>query len=245
MDEIALKKGKGDYVVVLVDLDSHEVIDLLESRTKEFLISYFTNKGKAFCEQIEVFCSDMWAAYLETAKELFVNATIVVDRFHYFSYLQDVIDKTRKKLRKDYPKQDLLKKIKWILFKNPTDLTKKEKQKLIELWIIPEFQELKQIYDLKNEFRAILEQKIDQNQASLLFEVWLQKAKLIANDSMDTFIAFYQKWHQYILNYFTHRVSTSLIEGINNKIKLIKRRGFGFASFSNFRRIVLIEFLQS
>ena len=58
MDEIALKKGKGDYIVVLVDLDTHEVIDLLESRTKEFLISYFTNKGKAFCEQIEVFCSD-------------------------------------------------------------------------------------------------------------------------------------------------------------------------------------------
>lgn len=110
MDEIALKKGKSDYIVILVDLDSHEVIDLLESRTKEFLIAYFTNKGKAFCEQINVFCSDMWTAYLETAKELFVNATIVVDRFHYFTYLQDVIDKTRKTLRKNYPKQDLLKK---------------------------------------------------------------------------------------------------------------------------------------
>lgn len=70
MDEIALRKGKGDYVVVLVDLDSHEVIDLLESRTKECLITYFTNKGKAFCEQIAVFCSDMWTAYVETAKEL-------------------------------------------------------------------------------------------------------------------------------------------------------------------------------
>ncbi|MDZ7896613.1 MAG: transposase [Arcicella sp.] len=107
MDEIALKKGKGDYVVILVDLDTHQVIDVLPSRLKDFLIEYFTNKGKAFCEQIEVFCSDMWTAYLETAKELFINATIVVDRFHYFSYLQDVIDKTRKKLRKSNPKQDL------------------------------------------------------------------------------------------------------------------------------------------
>ena len=82
MDDISLKKGKGDYVVILVDLDTHEVIDLLESRTKEFLINYFTNKGKTFCEQILVFCSDMWTAYLEIAKEIFVNATIVVDRFH-------------------------------------------------------------------------------------------------------------------------------------------------------------------
>jgi transposase len=245
MDEIALKKGKGDYVVILVDLDTHQVIDLLQSRLKDALIEYFTNKGKAFCEQIEVFCSDMWTAYLETAKELFVNATIVVDRFHYFSYLQDVIDKTRKKLRKSNPKQDLLKKTKWTLFKNPQDLSKKEAQKLIELWTISEFKELKQIYDLKNEFRAILQKEINKDQATILLDEWVEKAKKIANDSMNTFIEFYQKWQQYILNYFTHRVSTSLIEGINNKIKLIKRRGFGFASFTNFRRIVLIEFLKS
>lgn len=245
MDEIALKKGKGDYVVVLVDLDTHQVIDLLPSRLKDFLIEYFTEKGNAFCEQIAVFCSDMWTAYLETAKEVFVNATIVVDRFHYFSYLQDVIDKTRKKLRKNNPKQDLLKKTKWTLFKNPEELSKKEKQKLIELWTIPEFKELQQIYDLKNEFRDILQKKIDKSQATVLLDEWIEKAKKIANDSMNTFIEFYQKWSQYILNYFTHRVSTSLIEGINNKIKLIKRRAFGFASFNNFRTIVLVEFLQS
>jgi transposase len=145
MDEIALRKGKKDYIVILVDLDTHEVIDLLESRTKAFLIAYFTGKGNLFCEQIEVFCSDMWTAYLETAKALFINATIVVDRFHYFSYLQDVMDKTRKKLRKSHPKQEVLKKSKWVLFKNPPELSEKEKQKLLELWAIPEFKELKQI----------------------------------------------------------------------------------------------------
>jgi transposase len=156
---------------------------------------------------------------------------------------RSVIDKTRKKLRKSNPKQDLFKKTKWTLFKNPEDLSKKEKQNLIELWAIPEFKELKEIYDLKNEFRAILQQKIDQNKADVLLEEWVQKAKKIANDSMDTFIEFYHKWKQYILNCFTYRVSTNLIEGINNKIKLIKRRGFGFASCTNFRRIVMIEFL--
>ncbi|MDZ7899374.1 MAG: transposase [Arcicella sp.] len=133
--------------------------------------------------------------------------------------------------------------MRWILFKNPQDLSKKEKQKLIELWTIPEFKELKEIYDLKNEFRAILQQEIDQSKATILLNEWVEKAKKMANESMNTFIEFYQKWQQYILNYFTHRVSTSLIEGINNKINLIKRRGFGFASFTNFKRIVLIEFL--
>ena len=127
---IALRKGKGDYVVVVVNLETKEVLDILPSRAKADLLAYFKAKGDAFCLQIAVFCSDMWEAYIETAKELFTNATIVVDRFHYFSYLQEVIDKLRKRYRKDQPKDELLKKTKWLLLKNPQDLTKKEKETL-------------------------------------------------------------------------------------------------------------------
>ncbi len=245
MDEIALRKGKGDYVVVVVNLETKEVLDILPSRLKSDLIAYFKAKGEAFCLQIEVFCSDMWEAYLETAKELFTNATIVVDRFHYFTYLQEVIDKLRKRYRKDQPKDELLKKTKWLFLKNPQNLTKKEKETLANLWTFEQFKELKEVYDLKNEFRNILEQKNDQKTAKQLIENWIKTAKELALDFMDKFIAFYQKWQNYILNYFTFRTSTSIIEGINNKIKLIKRRGFGFASFNNFKSVVMIEFLKS
>ena len=49
------------------------------------LIEYFKNRGTGWCEGIEVFCSDMWQGFLNTAKAVFPNATRVVDRFHFGS----------------------------------------------------------------------------------------------------------------------------------------------------------------
>ena len=59
IDEIALQKGKGSYVAVLVDLDTEEVLDLLANRTKAHLMAYFQAKGEAYCQQIEHLCSDL------------------------------------------------------------------------------------------------------------------------------------------------------------------------------------------
>ena len=130
MDEIALRKGHNDYVVVLLDLKNGVILDILEQRDKAFLISYFREKGSAFCAQIEVFCSDMYQAYLSCAKEVFTNATIVADRFHFFSKCQEAIDHARKSFRKAFPKADELKKLKWALLKNPENLTAKEVKRL-------------------------------------------------------------------------------------------------------------------
>ena len=49
-------------------------------------------------------------------------------------------------------------------------------------------------------------------------------------------------WKAYVLNYFTHRFTTSIIEGINNSIKTVKRMGYGFRNFANFKQRVLISF---
>ena len=88
MDEIALRKGHKAYVCVIVDLDTHDIIDVLPDRSKSFLLDYFKSKGEDFCNQITHFCSDMWKGYLNCAKEVFANASIIIDRFHFFAYLQ-------------------------------------------------------------------------------------------------------------------------------------------------------------
>jgi transposase len=245
IDEIALRKGHKDFVAVIVNLDTHEVLDLLENRTKAELVKYFKEKGAAFCASIEVFCSDMWDGYIETAKELFVNADIIVDRFHFFMHLQKVVDAVRKKLRKDNPKQTEFKKIKWLFLKNAQDLSDKEKQQMQQLWTLPECGQLKQVYEMKNSFQAILEQNISIIDAQAKLQKWITQATNLGIDSLNKFVEMFGRWEKYILNYFKHRLSTGLIEGINNKIKLIKRRAYGFASFHNFRRVVLNEFLKS
>jgi transposase len=59
---------------------------------------------------------------------------------------------------------------------------------------------------------------------------------------LNKFLNTLSNWKEYILNYFVHRVTTSVIEGINNSIKTVKRMGYGFRNFANFKQRVLISF---
>jgi len=240
IDEIALKKGHKDYVAVVVDLDTGQILDLLEDRSKAYLIRYFKAKGEVFCGQIELFCSDMWEGYLNAAKDVFPNATLVADRFHFFTYLQKAVDQSRKYFRRKYKEQAELKSVKWLLLKNPQQLSPPQKQQLQELFDFPAYGLLKASYEAKNEFRDFLEQDITKAQAEAKIQVWLEKIQ--ANRFMNDFVKFYTTWKDYILNYFQGRYSTGIIEGINNKIKSIKRRAFGFSNFDNFKARVQTAF---
>ena len=242
MDEISLKKGHKDYVAVLVNLDTGEVLDILEDRKKACLIDYFVKKGKAFCDQIVLFCSDMWEGYLNCAKEVFPNAVITADRFHFFSKIQDAVDKTRKTLRRKFPNCPLLKKIKYLLLRSPESLTNEERSQLHKVFSDPHYRDLKLIYQAKTEFRNVLEKQITKPEAQILMDEWLEKFAHISNRFYKDFITFYRTWSDYILNYFKGRYTTSIIEGINNKLKSIKRRAFGFLNFENFKDRVFIEF---
>ena len=62
------------------------------------------------------------------------------------------------------------------------------------------------------------------------------------NKYLNNFLYTLDNWKDYILNYFTHRVTTSIIEGINNSIKTVKRMGYGFRNFANFKQRVLMYF---
>lgn len=68
MDEFAIKKGHRDYATVIVDLERVEIVDILSYRDQAKLIEYFKNRGADWCGGIDVFCSDMWRGFLNTAK---------------------------------------------------------------------------------------------------------------------------------------------------------------------------------
>lgn len=240
-----MKKGHGDFVAVIVDLDTGIVLDLLENRTKASLIAYFQDKGPAFCQQITVFASDMWLGYVETAKTVFPNAYIVTDRFHFYAHLQKCIDSLRKQLRNQHKEDKTLHKTKYLWLKNEADLTKKEKQTIKHILSMQIFEPLKIAYELKNEFRQILEDKnITRHQAELKITQWQQKITESNIKLLNDFSALLTRWKEHILNYFIDRITTGIIEGINNKIKLIKRRAYGFHYFPNFRLTVILNFIK-
>jgi transposase len=243
IDEIAMKKGHKDYVAVIVNLDTGEVIDLLEGRSKELIMNCFYKKGEAFCRQIKVFCSDLWEGYLSSAKELFPNAIIVTDRFHFYSKIQTCVDSCRQYYRNKYSEDEDLKNIKWLLLKNREDLTKKEKDTLRKVLEKPEYILLKQVYESKTIFKSILDEDISKEEATKKIELWIEEIEKTPNRFLRSFIDFFNRWKEYILNYFEGRYHTSLIEGINNKIKSIKRRAYGFANFEHFKVRVICAFI--
>lgn len=241
MDEFALKKGHKNFATVIVDLERVEIIDVLEYREKDKLIEYFNSKGTAWCSHIEVFCSDMWDGFINTAKVVFPNATIVVDRFHFFSHLNKAVDNQRKQLRRVFKEHDEFKCLKWALLKNKSALTSEEKKKLARAFAIAP--ELRQIYNHKEELRAIFEQNLTKEEAEIQINQWLKNAQSLNNKYLNSFIKTFYNWKNYVLNYFTYRFTTSTIEGINNSIKTIKRMCFGFRNFENFRYRIMLNFI--
>jgi transposase len=146
IDEIALYKGRGNYVCVLVNLETGQILDLLEDRTKAYLITYFSNLGETFCQGIEVFSCDLWDGYTGAAVACFPKAEIVLDRFHFFGQLQQALDKTRKAFRKEFPKEQQVKSLKWMLLKPAERLSEKQRQTLESLFEQEQFLLLKQAY---------------------------------------------------------------------------------------------------
>lgn len=242
MDEISLKRGHKDFVAVLVNLETGEIMDILEDRSKAYLKEYFLGKGKAFCEQIKCFCSDMWEGYLNCAKEVFPNATIIADRFHFFAYMNREVDRCRRAMRRKHPDEDELKHLKWLLLKPKDNLSAESLEELMAVLNKPKYELLKRTWQARNEFRDILEMHISRQEAKTKIQHWQEMQLEQPNRFVQRFVDFFQRWKSYILNYFTYRHTTSPIEGINNKLKLIKRRAYGFLTFKAFKLRAIVEF---
>jgi transposase len=240
MDALAIKNGHRDYATVIVDLDRVEIIDILEYRHQEKLIEYFQNKGTDWCEGIEVFCSEMWQGFRNTAKAVFPNATLVVDRLHFFGYLHKALDNERQSLRRQFKDQEDCKRLKWALLKNAEDLTDDQKKKLARAFLLAPH--LKLIYQHQEKFRSIFDRRLTRQQGESELHQWIEQAKKMKNKHLNNFLYMLNDWKDYVLNYVTHRFTTSVIEGINNSIKTVKRMGYGFRNFVNFKQRVMISF---
>jgi len=108
------------------------VLDILEDRSQETLLNWLEKRGQEWCAEVEVACSDMWAAYQEAAAQKLPNARRVVDRFHVMKNLNEALTKARRAIQKDADEQTkaLLKGCRWLLVKNQENLNEEQQQRL-------------------------------------------------------------------------------------------------------------------
>ena len=100
---------------------------------------------------------------------------------------------------------------------------------------------LRVLHQLKERFRSIFEHITDRKQAERFLEAWICEVKQFGCDKLLDFVKTLEHWWKPILNYFNRRVTNGAVEGLNNRVKLIKRRAYGYRNVNNFRNRIVAE----
>jgi transposase len=230
IDEVSKRKGHQNFVTVVGDIETGKLIEVIDSHTQTEIIEALNQQPLEVREQIEEVSVDMWGGFPKVVEEVFPNAVIVIDRFHVMKAVNQELNKIRKQ------SGVLERGSKFILLKNGADLRPEETTKLEQL--LQRSKRLKQAYVWKEEFRAIYEQLLTVEEGKSQIKAWLCKAQKVYSEVITTISSHLDG----ISNYFRNRTTSGVIEGINNRIKLIKRQAYGFVNFNNFRERLLACF---
>jgi len=184
--------------------------------------------------KIEAVAMDMWDPFIKAVSEFCPNAAIVFDMFHIVAQYNKVIDRVRReeasKAATETDKK-VIKGSRWILLKNKENLKDNEIPRLEELLSVNK--NLATVYILKDELKTIWDYK-DRQQMDQALDHWCSKALESGISALKQFVKTLQLHKYGILNYADYPIHTSKLEGINNKIKVIKRQAYGFHDLEYF-----------
>ena len=247
VDEISLKKGHRDFVVIVTArLKRGRVVLLgvLENRQKETVVEFLRSIPQQLKRSIVSACCDMYEGYTEAIREELPHVRLVVDRFHVARAYRDGLDSLRKaelkRLKRALSTQEYktLKGSMWALRKEKQDLTPDERKTLRRLFRLSP--DLKTAYSLQNRLTAIFEEQLPLPAAKTNIKRWIVAVAKSGLRYFDRFINTLARWWNEILNYFVERETSGFVEGFNNKIKVLKRRSYGMTNLKHlFQRIYL------
>ena len=228
IDEFALHKGHR-YATVVVDLPSRRVLWVGPGRGRADVQPFFELLGPR-CQQIEAAVMDMNGSYELEVRRHCPRAAIVFDLFHVLAkYGREVLDRVRvdkaNELRADRAQRRLVKGARWLLLKNRDSLQAGEDVTLHEL--LAANRELFVVYVLRDALRDLWHYR-HSGYAARAWRRWYRKALRSGIAPLRTFARRLRPYLPGILAHCQHPMGTNLVEGINNRIKVIKRMAYGF-----------------
>jgi len=247
IDEIALKKGHQDYVAVIsarLPNQQVKVLAVLPDRKKKTVLKFLQAIPQRLKKTIHSVCTDMWPHYLSAVKEALPQAKPIVDRFHVAQHYHQAADDLRKqelkRLKKELSETDYepLKKTMWPFRKQPANLTKAEAARLAHL--LERSPSLRLAYLFRLELTAIFEADLTKEQATTKIKAWIEQGQASELTCFDPFFNTLNNHLDEITNYFLNRDTSGFVEGLNNKLKVLKRRCYGIFNLARlFQRLSL------
>jgi len=238
-DEKSFLKGH-QYATILTDTTRSRVLDLCQDRKEESLKNLLESLEDAQRQSVRAVTIDMWKPYINAVESILPGADIVHDKFHVSAYLNEAVDKVRKKENRDLCKngEGTLKGTKYLWLRSPDNWSDLEKARFKDLrndglkvgraWAMKE---------AFSEFWAYVYEK----SARSFFSKWFFWATHSRMKPMIEVAKLLKRHLERILTYLKHRITNAISESINSKVQAIKTAARGFRNFENFRIAVLFH----
>lgn len=257
IDEFSnIRKSDDKYACILVDFKTHKIIDIIKNRTLPYLRQYFSKVPLSVRDNVKFIITDMYDGYITIAKDYFHNSIIAIDPFHYVSYLTNAVQEIRRNLIKNgvyFKDQSWMGKHWRLITTNPKNLP----NKLMTL-------SSGETISYEDRIRRYVRQDKDLEYAYLLLQDFYSVTKKLTYENSLSYIGYcinlminssikelnicgytWNHYKEYICNSFIkingNRLSNGPIEGINSRVKTLKKIYCGYRNPQRFyNRIILI-----
>ena len=241
IDEFRGNTGGEKFNCIIADPETHKVLDILPRRNDWYIQEYFLKYPREIRNRIQIFVSDMWKPYQDTAKALFSKSTRVIDKYHWMRQVIWAFERIRKDTQKHLsPTYRRYFKHSRNLLLKPIDSLSEDDRCAVKVMLYADAR-LSSAHFYKDWFLQILRVH-DRAEAKTLMDKWIESASHCGIDAMQGCARTMQYWKTEILDSFNTPYTNGFIEGCNNKIKVLKRTAYGYRNFERFRNRILYIF---
>jgi transposase len=234
VDEVLWQRGyKFLTVVYQIDAGVRRLLWVGKDRKQKTLLKFFRMFGTERSGKLKFICSDMWKPYLQVIARKAAHAVHVLDRFHVAANMSKAIDKVRAEEARDLKRrgyEPVLKNTRYCLLKRPENLTPNQEVTLAQLLKL----NLRSVraYLLKQDFQWFWGYT-SPHFAGVFLDKWITRTLRSRIEPMKQIARSLRGHRPLLLNWFRARGAIALgaVEGLNNKLKVVTRRAYGFRSF--------------
>ena len=227
IDEFAVRKGHV-YKTIVVDLDSGRILYVGDGKGTDALTGFW-KKVKRKGIRIRYVATDLSTAFIASVMENCPEATLVFDHFHVVKLMNEKLDDIRRKaynMEKDVNKRKVLKGTRYLLLGNGADIFDKQYRTRLDNALAMN-EPLSKAYYLKEQLREIWMQPM-KSMAEGVLDDWVRQAEQSRIPQLMKMAVTKKAYRRGILAWYDCHLSTGKVEGINNKIKVMKRNAYGF-----------------
>ena len=248
----SVKNIDGAMSFVFADYKSKNIIDIVEDRRLHSLTEYFSRFSLEARNNVKYICMDMYTSYISLVNSIFPNAKIVLDKFHIVNLVNRAFNQTRISIMNSIQDDSLKRKFKLFwksLLKYYPDLCQISyycqsfKRKLSSKdkvdYLLEKSPKLEANFNIYQDIIQAIRHNNFKRFESVVKKYLSTKEKI--SKKMMIVLKTLKKHMNYIENMFESNITNGVIEGLNNKIKSIKRTAFGYSNFSNFKKRILIQ----